>query len=44
VKEATIDTHSKALRINLDPRWYGTFAEIGARQEVLAVRAQKILA
>jgi hypothetical protein len=35
VKEATIDTHSKALRINLDPRWYGTFAEIGAGQEVV---------
>jgi len=34
VKEATIDTHSKALKINLDPRWYGTFAEIGAGQEV----------
>src|SRR3974390_74829 len=29
------DTHSKALRINLDPRWYGTFAEIGAGQEVV---------
>ncbi|MDQ1710057.1 MAG: hypothetical protein QOG49_1442, partial [Frankiaceae bacterium] len=24
----------KALRINLDPRWYGTIAEIGAGQEV----------
>jgi|SRR5271166_196481 len=24
------DTHQKALRINLDPRWYGTIAEIGA--------------
>ena len=35
MKEATIDTHSKALRINLDPRWYGTFAEIGAGQEVV---------
>src|SRR6266516_3297979 len=35
VKEQTIDTHSKALRINLDPRWYGTFAEIGAGQEVV---------
>jgi hypothetical protein len=30
-----IDTHSKALKINLDPRWYGTFAEIGAGQEVV---------
>src|SRR5258708_34181795 len=28
------DTHQKALRINLDPRWYGTTAEIGAGQEV----------
>ncbi|MFT4175205.1 MAG: TonB-dependent receptor [Luteolibacter sp.] len=30
-----LDTHSKALKINLDPRWYGTFAEIGAGQEVV---------
>jgi hypothetical protein len=29
------DTHQKALRINLDPRWYGTIAEIGAGQEVV---------
>jgi hypothetical protein len=29
------DTHSKALRINLDARRYGTFAEIGAGQEVV---------
>src|SRR3984957_13082957 len=29
------DTHQKALRINLDPRWYGTVAEIGAGQEVV---------
>ena len=35
MKEEPIDTHSKALRINLDPRWYGTFAEIGAGQEVV---------
>src|SRR5258706_660293 len=35
MKEETTDTHSKALRINLDPRWYGTFAEIGAGQEVV---------
>jgi hypothetical protein len=28
------DTQQKALRINLDPRWYGTVAEIGAGQEV----------
>jgi hypothetical protein len=35
VKEEIVDTHSKALKINLDPRWYGTFAEIGAGQEVV---------
>jgi hypothetical protein len=29
-----IDTHQKALQINLDPSHYGTFAEIGAGQEV----------
>ncbi|MEQ1860497.1 MAG: TonB-dependent receptor [Chthoniobacteraceae bacterium] len=29
------DTHQKALQINLDPRWYGSFAEIGAGQEVV---------
>ncbi len=29
------DTHHKALRINLDNRWYGSFAEIGAGQEVV---------
>jgi hypothetical protein len=28
------DTKAKALRINLDPARYGTFAEIGAGQEV----------
>jgi len=27
-------THEKALRVNLDPMRYGTFAEIGAGQEV----------
>jgi hypothetical protein len=32
--EAAADTLQKALRINLDPRWYGTIAEIGAGQEV----------
>jgi hypothetical protein len=32
--EASADTLQKALRINLDPRWYGTIAEIGAGQEV----------
>jgi hypothetical protein len=30
-----IETHEKALRINLDPMRYGTFAEIGAGQEVV---------
>src|SRR6266853_1243032 len=35
MKEETIDTHSKAVKITLDPRWYGTFAEIGAGQEVV---------
>jgi hypothetical protein len=29
------ETHEKALRINLDPTRYGTFAEIGAGQEVV---------
>lgn len=29
------DTHTKALQVNLDPRRYGTFAEIGAGQEVV---------
>src|SRR5580692_12268879 len=29
-----LTTHEKALRINLDPARYGTFAEIGAGQEV----------
>src|SRR6186713_1449921 len=33
-EQQTIDTHNKALRVNLDPLWYGTFAEIGAGQEV----------
>ena len=32
--EETLDTHQKALEINLDPTKYGTFAEIGAGQEV----------
>jgi hypothetical protein len=30
-----IDTHAKALQINLDAHRYGTFAEIGAGQEVV---------
>ena len=29
-----VNTHQKALRINLDPTSYGSFAEIGAGQEV----------
>ena len=28
------DIHQRALRVNLDPRTFGTFAEIGAGQEV----------
>jgi hypothetical protein len=32
--DAGADTLQKALQINLDPRWYGTVAEIGAGQEV----------
>src|SRR5215216_2153449 len=32
--DAGVDTLQKALRVNLDPRWYGTIAEIGAGQEV----------
>ena len=34
-EQQSIDTHNKTLKINLDPRWYGTFAEIGAGQEVV---------
>src|ERR1700726_1877294 len=29
-----LNTHQKALKVNLDPVRYGTFAEIGAGQEV----------
>jgi len=32
--EESFGTHQKAIRINLDPSKYGTFAEIGAGQEV----------
>lgn len=32
--ESDKSTHRKALKINLDDRYYGTFAEIGAGQEV----------
>ena len=35
MKEEALDTHHKALKINLDTRWYGTLAEIGAGQEVV---------
>src|ERR1700744_1291495 len=31
---STLSTHEKAVQINLDKRFYGTFAEIGAGQEV----------
>ena len=34
MKREVLDTHQKALQINLDPNIYGTFAEIGAGQEV----------
>jgi hypothetical protein len=32
--DVAVGTLQKALQINLDPRWYGTIAEIGAGQEV----------
>ena len=35
VTNQTLDTHQKALEVNLDARRYGTFAEIGAGQEVV---------
>ncbi len=34
MSERPLDTHQKALQINLDKTKYGTFAEIGAGQEV----------
>src|SRR3954467_4162830 len=34
MEQPKLDTHQKALQINLDPTKYGTFAEIGAGQEV----------
>src|SRR5690242_15793923 len=34
-QERVVDTHTKALQINLDQRRYGTFAEFGAGQEVV---------
>jgi hypothetical protein len=30
-----LNSHQKALKVNLDKRWYGSFAEIGAGQEVV---------
>jgi hypothetical protein len=30
-----LNTHQKALKINLDPTIFGSFAEIGAGQEVV---------
>ncbi|PWJ60058.1 hypothetical protein CLV98_101234 [Dyadobacter jejuensis] len=35
--EKNLGTKQKALRINLDPRIYGSFAEIGAGQETAAI-------
>ncbi|MBU1822894.1 MAG: TonB-dependent receptor [Bacteroidetes bacterium] len=35
--DKTLGTKQKALRINLDPRLYGSFAEIGAGQETAAI-------
>jgi len=35
IREGIVDTHPKALKINLDSPFYGTFAEIGAGQEVV---------
>ncbi len=34
-QNGALDTHNKALNINLDSRFYGTMAEIGAGQEVV---------
>lgn len=34
-RDRSLDTHAKALQINQDARRYGTFAEIGAGQEVV---------
>src|ERR1044071_6889721 len=34
MKKEKVSTHQKALQINLDQAKYGTFAEIGAGQEV----------
>ena len=37
IHDKTLGTKQKALRINLDPRVYGSFAEIGAGQETAAI-------
>ncbi len=34
MESKAVDTHQKALQVNLDPSKYGTFVEIGAGQEV----------
>src|SRR5262245_13203253 len=34
MKKESLGTHQKALQINLDQTKYGTFAEVGAGQEV----------
>src|SRR6516225_8408547 len=34
LEKEVLDTHGKALSLNLDPTVFGTFAEIGAGQEV----------
>ena len=35
MQDERLNTHQKALQVNLDTRRYGTFAEIGAGQEVV---------
>jgi ribosomal protein S14 len=35
IEAESLPTLEKALKVNLDPRRYGTFAEIGAGQEVV---------
>lgn len=35
MSDRKLSTHDKALQVNLDPRRYGSFAEIGAGQEVV---------
>ncbi len=35
MQEHPVEPREKALKVNLDPRFYGTFAEIGAGQEVV---------